>query len=74
MIIEFAARLRPVQVHDDAGGAAPFSGRAGRIQFKCRTEGADLAPHADEIRAELASCARCAFRDDELAYLRGCAS
>src|SRR6185295_7080372 len=36
----------------------------------CRTEGVDLAPHADEIRAGIADLCKMRFREEELAYLR----
>ena len=44
-------------------------------RFKCRTPSVDLAPYIDEIRDEVrAALQRCASRDEELDYLRGCAS
>src|SRR5882672_5751416 len=48
-----------------------FPGAQVEYVFKCRTEGVDLAPHADEIRAGIADLCKMRFRDDELAYLRG---
>ena len=39
-------------------------------RFKCRTEGVDLRPFADEIRQELASLCELRFSRDELDYLR----
>ena len=48
-----------------------FPGAQVEYVFKCRTEGVDLAPHADEIRAGIADLCKLQFRDDELAYLRG---
>ena len=48
-----------------------FPGAQVEYVFKCRTEGVDLAPHADEIRAGIAALCGLRFRDDELAYLRG---
>ena len=48
-----------------------FPGAQVEYLFKCRTEGVDLAPHADDIRAGIADMCRMRFRDDELAYLRG---
>src|SRR5258706_14751117 len=47
-----------------------FPGAQVEYVFKCRTEGVDLAPHADEIRAGIADLCKMRFRDDELAYLR----
>src|SRR3989304_5430055 len=47
-----------------------FPGAQVEYVFKCRTEGVDLAPHADEIRAGIAALCGLRFRDDELAYLR----
>jgi nicotinate phosphoribosyltransferase len=38
--------------------------------FQCRTAGADLAPYADEIRAEIDAFCALSFTDDEIAYLR----
>ena len=48
-----------------------FPGAQVEYVFKCRTEGVDLAPHADEIRAGIADLCKMRFRDEELAYLRG---
>jgi len=48
-----------------------FPGAQVEYQFRCRTEGADLAPHVDEIRAGIADLCHLRFREDELAYLRG---
>ena len=48
-----------------------FPGAQVEYVFKCRTEGVDLAPHADEIRAGIADLCRMRFREEELAYLRG---
>jgi nicotinate phosphoribosyltransferase len=48
-----------------------FPGAQVEYVFKCRTEGVDLAPHLDEIRAGIADLCKLRFRDDELAYLRG---
>ncbi len=48
-----------------------FPGAQVEYVFKCRTEGVDLAPHADEIRAGIADLCKLRFREDELAYLRG---
>jgi len=48
-----------------------FPGAQVEYVFKCRTEGVDLAPHADEIRAGIAELCTMRFREDELAYLRG---
>ena len=48
-----------------------FPGAQVEYRFKCRTEGVDLAPYVDEIRAELADLCKLRFRESELAYLRG---
>ena len=48
-----------------------FPGAQVEYVFKCRTEGVDLAPQADEIRAGIADLCKMRFRDEELAYLRG---
>ncbi len=48
-----------------------FPGAQVEYVFKCRTEGVDLAPHAEAIRADIADLCRMRFREDELAYLRG---
>ena len=48
-----------------------FPGAQVEYVFRCRTEGVDLAPHADEIRAGIADLCRLRFREEELAYLRG---
>ncbi|HEX9396216.1 MAG TPA: nicotinate phosphoribosyltransferase [Burkholderiales bacterium] len=47
-----------------------FPGAQVEYRFKCRTEGVDLRPHMDEIRAEIGALLDLRFRDDELAYLR----
>ncbi len=47
-----------------------FPGAQVEYQFKCRTEGADLRPCLDEIRAEVALLCTLRFRETELAYLR----
>jgi nicotinate phosphoribosyltransferase len=47
-----------------------FPGAQVEYRFKCRSEGVDLRPHMDEIRAEIAALNGLRFRDDELAYLR----
>ena len=47
-----------------------FPGAQVEYRFKCRTEGVDLRPHMDEIRAEIGALLGLRFRDDELAYLR----
>src|SRR5437879_9203112 len=39
-------------------------------RFRCRTEGVNLRPHLDAIRAELAALYALRFREEELAYLR----
>jgi len=48
-----------------------FPGAQVEYVFKCRTEGVDLAPHADEIRTGIADLCKMRFREEELAYLRG---
>jgi nicotinate phosphoribosyltransferase len=48
-----------------------FPGAQVEYRFKCRTEGVDLRPHLDEIRAELADLCKLRFSEVELAYLRG---
>ncbi len=48
-----------------------FPGAQVEYVFKCRSEGVDLAPHAEAIRAGIADLCRMRFREDELAYLRG---
>jgi len=48
-----------------------FPGAQVEYKFKCRNEGLDLVPFADEIREEVASLCDLRFRDDELEYLRG---
>jgi len=47
-----------------------FPGAQVEYRFKCRTEGVDLRPHMEEIRAEIGALLSLRFRDDELAYLR----
>ena len=47
-----------------------FPGAQVEYVFKCRTEGVDLAPHLDDIRAGIADLCKLRFGDDELAYLR----
>ena len=48
-----------------------FPGAQVEYRFRCRTEGVDLRPHLDEIKAELANLCKLRFGDAELAYLRG---
>jgi nicotinate phosphoribosyltransferase len=48
-----------------------FPGAQVEYRFRCRSEGVDLRPHLDDIRAGLAALCTLRFRDDELAYLRG---
>src|SRR5687768_17653730 len=48
-----------------------FPGAQVEYRFKCRTEGVDLRPHLDEIRAALADLCKLRFSEVELAYLRG---
>lgn len=47
-----------------------FPGAQVEYRFRCRTEGVDLRPYIDEIRAEVAALYRLRFREQELAYLR----
>jgi nicotinate phosphoribosyltransferase len=48
-----------------------FPGAQVEYQFKCRSEGADLAPHFDAIQSGIAELCRMRFTEQELAYLRG---
>ncbi|HYD58018.1 MAG TPA: nicotinate phosphoribosyltransferase [Burkholderiales bacterium] len=48
-----------------------FPGAQVEYKFRCRTEGVDLRPHLDEIRAEIGNLSSLRFTDEELAYLRG---
>ena len=48
-----------------------FPGAQVEYVFRCRTPGADLAPHAEDIRAGVADLCKLRFREEELAYLRG---
>ena len=48
-----------------------FPGAQVEYQFKCRTEGVDLASHIDAIRTEVADLCKLRFEESELAYLRG---
>jgi nicotinate phosphoribosyltransferase len=48
-----------------------FPGAQVEYQFKCRTQGVDLASHIDAIRTEVADLCRLRFEESELAYLRG---
>ena len=48
-----------------------FPGAQVEYKFMCRTEGVDLRPDLEAIRAELAALSRLRFREEELAYLRG---
>src|SRR2546422_1637337 len=47
-----------------------FPGAQVEYRFRCRTEGVNLRPHLDAIRAELANLCDLRFREEELAYLR----
>src|SRR5438034_6197750 len=47
-----------------------FPGAQVEYRFRCRTEGVNLRPHLDAIRAELAALYALRFREEELAYLR----
>ncbi|CAM4150009.1 nicotinate phosphoribosyltransferase [Kerstersia similis] len=40
-------------------------------RYKCRTQGVDLVPYLDEIRAEVRALCALRFTEDELAYLSG---
>ncbi len=46
-----------------------FPGAQVEYQFKCRTEGVDLAQHLDEIRTGVADLCKLRFEEQELAYL-----
>jgi nicotinate phosphoribosyltransferase len=48
-----------------------FPGAQVEYEFKCRSDAADLAPHLDAIREQLAELRGLRFREEELAYLRG---
>jgi len=48
-----------------------FPGAQVEYVFRCRTEGADLGPDEEAIRAAISDLCRLRFREDELAYLRG---
>ena len=48
-----------------------FPGAQVDYQFKCRTEGVNLAPYIDEIGREVADLCQLRLREEELAYLRG---
>jgi len=48
-----------------------FPGAQVEYQFKCRTQGVDLASHIDAIRTEVADLCKLRFDESELAYLRG---
>jgi len=48
-----------------------FPGAQVEYQFKCRTQGVDLASHIDAIRTEVADLCKLRFEESELAYLRG---
>jgi len=48
-----------------------FPGAQVEYVFKCRTEGVDLSPDVDEVRARIGDLCKLRFRDEELAYLRG---
>jgi nicotinate phosphoribosyltransferase len=47
-----------------------FPGAQVEYQFRCRSEGSDLGPHFDDIRAGIAELCKLRFREEELAYLR----
>ncbi|MDY2868863.1 MAG: nicotinate phosphoribosyltransferase, partial [Mesosutterella sp.] len=42
-----------------------------KYRFRCRTEGVDLSPYVDEIRAELEHLCTLTMSEEELAYLAG---
>ncbi|MCU0868784.1 MAG: nicotinate phosphoribosyltransferase [Burkholderiales bacterium] len=46
-----------------------FPGAQVEYRFKCRNRGIDLAPHADEIRAEIDALCQLRFTRDELEWL-----
>ena len=48
-----------------------FPGAQVEYKFKCRTPGADLRPHLEDMKTEFANLCKLRFSDDELAYLRG---
>jgi len=47
-----------------------FPGAQVEYKFKCRTEGVDLTPYLEEVRAEVGQLCSLRFRDEELGYLR----
>ncbi len=47
-----------------------FPGAQVEYRFKCRNPGVQLAPHVEEIRAEIAGLCRLRFAEEELDYLR----
>ncbi len=47
-----------------------FPGAIVEYRFKCRTEGIDLRPFAEEIRDEIRQLCQLRFKKDELDYLR----
>src|SRR2546422_5935367 len=47
-----------------------FPGAQVEYRFRCRTEGVNLRPHLDAIRAEIAGLYALRFREEELVYLR----
>ena len=40
-----------------------------KYRFRCRTEGVDLSPYADEIREEIEHLCTLTMKEDELDYL-----
>jgi nicotinate phosphoribosyltransferase len=48
-----------------------FPGAQVEYVFRCRTEGVDLGPHAEEIASGIADLCKLRFREEELQYLRG---
>ena len=47
-----------------------FPGAQVEYRFRCRTAGADLRPHLEEMKSEFANLCALRFREEELAYLR----
>ncbi len=62
MIITSPARYRPVQVHHDAGGAAPVSECPGRIPLQVPQPWRAAGAVVGEIGTRSARCAACSFR------------
>ncbi len=47
-----------------------YPGANVQYRFKCRTDGVDFAPYADEIRREISHLCSLRFQEEELLYLR----